>query len=252
MDSDAESNAKTLGWHINAKSVDDFVSKLEEKLGEKLHDHDRLEHETRKDRRAIFSQCFEEIIRHSRCFGPLLSEIKLEYETCIRAVLQSQNSEDFIRRNVKNYMYGLETIKNYQKRIEELAKKIQTLVDENARLRVHSQKGMPGQRREDSEQILHDLRKSIATIRGRDFQQNLFTKNECFGKFRVKILQRYTSREQTDVIFLKQEWERLRKEVQELVKFFDKRFRLRKTKDKLIEKLMEKEKLKHDLKIQGN
>jgi uncharacterized phage infection (PIP) family protein YhgE len=125
------------------------------------------------------------------------------------------------------------------------------LLDQNARLRQKSNLEIKTMKQK-SELMLHEINKSIATIRARSLHRKTSTKNEQgFGKFRLKVLERYTCSEQTNVDFLNEELQRLRKEIQELVKFFDKRFKLRKTKDNLIEKLMVKEQTRNDLKEQG-
>ena len=243
-----------LSWHINAKSNDDFVCTLTEKLEKRLDEYEKCERKTRKERQAIFSQCFEEIIRHNSCFGPLLSEIKVEYENCIGAVLRGERDADFLHRNLTSSISGVGTIDNYKQQIKDLEIKFRMLLEQNARLRnkpLHFQK-QPVKKK--SEQLfLNELHRSIAAIHGRSSQKSAQAKNERgLGKLRVKVLERYTTSEQTNVDFLNEELQRLRIEVQELVDFFDKRFKLRKSKDKLIEKLIEKEKTKNDLKEQGN
>lgn len=100
--------------------------------------------------------------------------------------------------------------------------------------------------------VIEEIHQSVAAIRGRSFYGRTRGLNGAeFGKFRVKVLERYSPSEQTDTQFLQGELQRLRKEIQELVKFFDKRFKRRQTKDTLIKKLMEKEQMKNDLRERG-
>ena len=238
-----------LGWDVDAESSENFARKLTEKLEKRLEEHEKSERKTRKERHAIFSQCFEEIIRQNGCFGPLLSEIKVEYENCIGAVLRSERDADFLYRSLTSCVSGTGTIKNYKKQIKDLEIKFRMLLEQNKRLRHPSLIDM-NPNVQKSGQLLQDIYRSLAAIRGQSFH-GMAPTNLGFGKFRVKLLQRYTAMEQTNIDFLKEELERLRKEIQELVKFFDKRFKLRKTKDRLIETLVEKEHLKNDLKEQG-
>jgi hypothetical protein len=240
-------------WHINAESNEDFVCKLTEKLEKRLNEHKECEKRTRKERHAIFSQCFEEIIRHNGCFGPLLSEIKVEYENCIGAVLRGERDANFLQRNLTSCISGIGTINNYKQQIKDLERKFRMLLGQNARLENKSLHFEMKPTRQASELLLDEVHRSIFAIRGRSFERKTLEDNEQeFGKYRVEVLKRYTPGEQTNVDFLNEELLRLRKEIQELFKFFDKRFKLGETKDKLIEKLMEKEKMKNDLKEQGD
>ena len=239
-----------LGWHINAKSNEDFASKLTEKLEKRLKEHEKCEKKTRKERHAVFSQCFEQIIRHNGCFGPLLSEIKVEYENCIGAVLRAERDADYLYRNFTTCISGLGTMKSYKEQIKDLERKFRMLLEHNALLRKKSQFQMKAKK--ERSDILREIHQSVATLQGRSFHRPAPLNNgQEFGKFRVKVLERYTSGEQTNINFLNEELERLKKEIQELVRFFDKRFKLRKTKEKLIEMLMEKEQIKTELKEQG-
>ncbi|XP_028400608.1 clathrin heavy chain linker domain-containing protein 1-like [Dendronephthya gigantea] len=241
-----------LGWHINAENHADFASKLTKKLEKRLEEHEQCHRKTRKERHAIISQCFEEVIRNNGCFGPLLSEIKVEYEKCIRAVFQSERDADFLHRNMTSCAAGLGTIKNYKEQISDLEKKSRMLLEQNEILRQKSRTEIEPVRPK-SEIVLEQIQESIAAIRGESFHRKTpWVRAKKFGNSHVKVLERYTSDEQTDLEFLNDELRRLRREIMELVKFFDKRFKLRKTKDKLIEKLMEKEQMKIDLKEHGN
>ena len=243
-----------LGWHTNAKSNDDFVRTLTEKLEKRLDEHGKCERKTRKERHAIFSQCFEEIIRHNSCFGPLLSEIKVEYENCIGAVLRGERDAEFLHRNLTSSISGVGTIDNYKQQIKDLEIKFKMLLEQNGRLRhkpLHFEK--KPMKKKCEQLFLNEIHRSIAAIRGRSFHKSTAGNNgRELGKFRVKVLQRYTCSQQTNVDFLNKELQRLRTEIQELVDFFDKRFKLRKSKEKLIEKLMEREKTKSDLKERGD
>ena len=239
-----------LGWHVNAKSNDDFAIKLTENLEKRLREHEKCDKKTRKERHAIFSQCFEQIIRHNGCFGPLLSEIKVEYENCIGAIVRAEHDADFLYRNLTSCISGLGTVKNYKEQIKDLERKFRMLLEHNALLRKKSHYQI--QPPKEKSEILREIHQSVAMLQGRTFHRTKPANNgQDFGKFRVKVLERYTSREQTNINFLKEELERLKKEIQELVRFFDKRFKLRKTKEQLIEMLMEKEQMKTDLKEQG-
>ena len=241
-----------LGWHIYAENHADFVCKLTKKLEKLLEEHERCHRNTRKERHAIISQCFEEVIRNDGCFGPLLSEIKVEYEKCIRAVFQGEKDTDIFHRKMTSCVSGLGTIQNYKQQINDLEKKHRMLSEQNKRLKKKSRVEIEPVKSK-SEFLREQIQESISAIRGQSFHKKT-ARNRAkeFGKSQLKVLERYTSDEQTDLEFLKEELRRLRREIMELVKFFDKRFKLRKTKDTLIEKLMEREQTKIDLKEQGD
>lgn len=139
MNFDQESfSSNENDWYINAGCSKDFARKLAKKLEERLKEHEVNERRTRKERHVIFSQCFEEIIRNDGCFGPLLSEIKVEYENCIGAVLRGEKNADFLFRNITTCTSGLGTIKNYKDQIADLERKFRMLLEQNARLRQRS------------------------------------------------------------------------------------------------------------------
>ncbi len=83
-------------WHIKRrKQTKISFCKLTEKLEKRLNEHKECEEENEKGKTCYFLAMFEEIIRHNGCFGPLLSEIKVESKMHWRSPSKAKGTQTF-------------------------------------------------------------------------------------------------------------------------------------------------------------
>ena len=237
-------------WNINAKNNEDFAFQLQKELDARLLECDNSERKSRKEKYAIFSQCFEEIILRHSSYATLLSNIKHEYENCIEAMCRGEKEAAYLYRNLTSGISGVGTLENYKRQIQDLEKKRGIIRESNKCLKKKLKKFDEVEEVKNTKDALGASEEGIKVFSFQGHQrqaaQNVKTAQE-FGEFRVKVLNYYSTSQQTNIAFLRNELLRLQNEVEELVRFFDRRFKMRKTKDCLIEKLMEKETLKSQL-----
>lgn len=236
-----------FSWHINARSNEDFARQLQQKLDQHLLEFNKSGRKSRKERYTIFSQCFEEIVRYHSSYATLLYNIKHEYENCIQTLCHGKKEEALLHRNLISGSTEKRTLENYEQRIRDLEEKSRVVRENNNYLREKLKK-LEGDSSNGSDLDYDDENHNLSSSRGQlgESDHYLLESHE-FGKFRIKVLKRFSSSQQTNLAFLSGELRRLQHQVQELVRFFDKRFELRKTKKRLVEKLMEKENLKSEL-----
>lgn len=248
------SNSETSFNVGEAKNSEEYASELEQRLASRLKENDvSTPVISRKERFAVFSQCFEETIRQHGSFAPLLSDIKHEYENCIETVFRGEKDAAFLYRNLATGISGPKTLENYEKRIQDLEEKKRFLRKSNAHLRNHILRAEV--KKVETKAIICDV------FRNRRKLKNSTSSRKMDGvgdkstgldelknrEFRMRVLEMYTPSQQTDLKFLELELQRLQEEIQELKKLFDKRYKLREMKDRLVEKLLEKEKIKGNI-----
>ncbi|XP_067944320.1 clathrin heavy chain linker domain-containing protein 1-like isoform X2 [Watersipora subatra] len=109
-----------------------FLRELQQYMDNEMAQIDSTDH---KQRYIIHSAAFSRLIDHVHAYKPLLTRVKKEYEDVVNAIERGKSEANYLNDKIQSIAQEPSTLRNYRRRHDELAKRIEVIRADNDKLK---------------------------------------------------------------------------------------------------------------------